>query len=164
MRERIWYSLTNVKFKALYTCECSKIAERYGRLTSFILAVASASSIATWAVWKQVPIVWAAIIAGGQLLHIGKDYLPSIKNDKAFLEMSFEYEFLYLEYEQLWYAFEHKTVDETSAGQKFYQFRQKEVEIEKSHKDARCPTPKRRMKRINEATNRALNMNFPQGA
>lgn len=50
---RIWNNLANIKFKALYTCECSRIAGLSGRALSFLLALTSASSVGAWTLWQQ---------------------------------------------------------------------------------------------------------------
>ena len=48
MKEEIWHSLVNVKFKAFYTCICGQKADLYDRLISIILAVFSSASVAGW--------------------------------------------------------------------------------------------------------------------
>jgi len=97
MRIRIWNQLANIRFKGLYTHRCSRRADTFGRAYSFFLAFVSTSSVAAWAIWTKAPGVWAAIVTVAQVLHIGKPYLPFMKHDKQFLEMSFEFEALYLQ-------------------------------------------------------------------
>ena len=163
MRDRIWKYLVNIKFKARYTCECSKKADRYGRLYSFALALASATSIATWAIWKEIPSVWAIIIAASQVLHVAKPYFPFIKNDKSFLEMSYDFESLYLELEKLWYSLENEKITSEEAEKLFYKFRGQEFEIEKSHKGVHCPEIQKWINKITETTHKALEINFSRG-
>ena len=160
MRDRIWKCLVNIKFKALYTCECSKKADMYGRLYSFIIALASATSIATWAVWKAVPSLWATIIAVSQVLHVAKQYFPFIKNDKSFLEMSYDFEALYLDLERLWYSLENGSINQKEAEQLFYEHRKRELEIEKTHKGVHCPEFKKWVNTITQATHKSLEINF----
>lgn len=162
MRNRIWKNLYNIKFKALYTCECSIKAEWYSRLYSLFLALSSAASIATWAVWKQIPSAWATIIAVSQILHVAKPYFPFIKNDKVFLEMSYEFESLYLEFEKLWYSFEDGKINHDEAEELFYRLRDKEFMIEKTHK-THCPDRTKWKENINKATDHAISLNFSQG-
>lgn len=163
MRDRLWKNLYNIKFKALYTCECSKKADKYGRSFSLFLAIASTSSVAAWAVWKEVPYLWAAIVALSQVLHISKPYFPFIKNDKAFLEYYFEFEALYIEYEKLWYNLEDEKITPDKAETKFYELRDRELSIEKSHKGIFCPEFKSWIEKVNNATEAALKINFSQG-
>ncbi|MFH2011713.1 MAG: hypothetical protein ABIJ37_03260 [Pseudomonadota bacterium] len=163
MRDRIWNNLYNIKFKALYTCECSKIAERVGRFFSLFIALASAGSIATWAVWKEIPSVWASIIAVSQVLHITKHYIPFIKNDKSLLELSYEFESLYIEFEKLWYSLENEKITTDEAEQKFYELRNQALNIEKNHKEIHCPDFKSWKEKVNEATESAIKIHFSKG-
>ena len=162
MRNRIWNNLYNIKFKALYTCECSRRAESYSRLYSLFLALSSAGSIATWAIWKQIPSAWASLIAVSQILHVAKPYFPFIKNDKVFLEMSYEFESLYIEFEKLWYSFEEGKITNDEVAKKFYELRDKEISIEKIHQ-VHCPDIIKWKLKINEATDAAIALNFKQG-
>lgn len=139
MRNRIWFHMANIKFKAIFTYECYRLAESLGRYYSLFLSFASATSVAAWAMWKQYPTVWATVVALAQLLHIAKPYVPLIKHDKDFLEMSFSFESLYLESEKLWSAFEGESISNEAAESQFYTLREKELSIEKSHKQAIFP-------------------------
>lgn len=143
---RIWNNLANIKFKALYTCECSRIAGLSGRALSFLLALTSASSVAAWTLWQQHRTVWAVIIGVGQILLIAVPHIPFLKSDKEFLTMSFEFESLYLRYEQLWYDFRDGTIEEAAAKVVINELRLKEVEIEKA--GVRCPRIQRWMDRV----------------
>lgn len=160
MRTRVWNNMANIKFKAIYTGECSRLAERAGRSYSFFLSFASASSVAAWAIWQQVPWLWAGIVALSQVLHIAKPYLPFMKHDKDFLEMSFELEYLYLEYERLWVAFDDDRLSEAEAEKQFYVLREREIKIEQSHKQTHCPRFKRLIERVEQDAKTALALNF----
>lgn len=164
MRERLWKYLVNIKFKALYTCECSKKADSYGRLYSFSIALASTGgSIATWAIWKDVPSLWAVIVAISQGLHVAKPYFPFIKNEKIYLEMSYDYESLYLELEKLWYSFESGNIVNDDAEKRFYKLREQELKIEKSHKGVHCLERDTWINKVTDSTYAALRINFSQG-
>jgi hypothetical protein len=69
-----------------------------------------------------------------------------LKSEKDFLEMSFEFENLYLRYEQLWYDFRDGTIDDAAAKTSINELRAKEVEIEKA--GVRCPRIQRWMDRV----------------
>ena len=76
MRIRIWNNLVNIKFKALYCERYSAFAGLWGSVYSFIIVLGSSGSVAAWAIWKQVPGVWAAIVGLSQFLHILKTFIP----------------------------------------------------------------------------------------
>jgi hypothetical protein len=143
---RIWNNLANIKFKALYTCECSRIAGLLERVLAFLLAITSASTVGAWTLWKQHGTIWASIIAVGQILLIALPHVPFLKSEKAFLEMSFEFENLYLRYEQLWYDYRDRTIDDLVAKTTINELRATEVEIEKA--GVRCPRIQRWVTRV----------------
>ena len=163
MRTRIWNNLANIKFKAIYTSACSKLSGHIGNTYSFFLALASATSVATWAIWEQYPKLWACIIGVSQVLLIAKPYIPFIKNDKEYLEMSFEFEALYLAYEKLWYEFEYKKRNISKIDHDFYEYREKEIQIERMHKQVHCPELKFLIRKSNDEARKALNLNFTSG-
>jgi hypothetical protein len=143
---RIWNNLANIKFKALYTCECSRIAGAIERTLAFLLALTSASSVGAWTLWQTHKMLWAIIIAVGQVLIIALPHVPFLKSEKEFLAMSFDFEALYLRYEQLWYDFRDETIDDSMAKTAINELRAKEVEIEKA--GVRCPRIQRWMDRV----------------
>jgi hypothetical protein len=157
-RNRIWNNLANIKFKALYACECSRMASRWARLASFGLALTSTSSVATWALWQQHTRVWAIIIGLGQVAQVALPYVPFLKNEKEYLSMSFEFENLYLEYEELWYDLQDLTIDDTKAKQRLAELRAREIEIEKA--GVRCPKKAQWTERINTETESVLKLDF----
>ena len=96
-------------------------------------------------------------------MHVAKPYFPIIKNDKEFLEMYFDFGTLYLEYERLWYDFENGKLKEQVAEERFYKCRQKEIEIEKRHKQAPCPRLDYLVNRSKIETYADLERNFLKG-
>jgi hypothetical protein len=163
MRLRLWNNLANVKFKVFYCSRCSSLAGRYGRLYSFFLSFASAGSVATWAIWKQYPGVWAVVAAVAQVLHVAKSYIPFLGAEKDFLEMSFDFERLYLLYERLWYDLENERISPADAESLFYQYREKEIEVERTHKASPCPERARLMRKAQSDTYTSLALNFETG-
>jgi len=150
----------NIKFKALYSNECYRLANRIERIFSFVLAFVSTSSVATWAFWNKYPLVWAWIVGISQILTIAKNYFPFIKNEKDFLEMSFEFEILYIEYEKLWFDNEYEVIEKENAEFIFYKLREREIEIEKIYKQSQCPKIKHIMARVYKEVETAINLNF----
>jgi len=131
-----------------------------GRIYSFFLALTSTGSVAAWAIWQKCPTLWACIVGLSQVLHVAKPYIPFIKNDDAFREMSYVFERLYIEYERLWHAWEEGQVDDAVAEERFYEFREREIEIQESRKEANCPQIQHLMKRVQRDTYTALALNF----
>lgn len=160
MRTQLWNNMANIKFKAIYLDECSRMADKVGRAYSLFLSFASASSVATWVVWEKMPLLWAAIVTIAQMFHLAKPYLLFMKNDKDFLEMSFEFESLYLEYERLWVAYDDGRLQGKEAEDRFYALREKEAGIEKAHKQLHCPRLNRLIIKAELQAKAALALNF----
>jgi hypothetical protein len=138
-----------------------KVSRRFyklGNFYSFFLAFASASSVAAWALWKSYPTVWAGIVAVSQVLHIAKPYIPFIKNDKEFMEMSLLYETLYILYEKLWYGNENSNID--SIESKFYELRDQELDISQRYKHIICPEFNGLIKDSSKETAKELSLHF----
>jgi hypothetical protein len=160
MRTRVWNNMANIRFKAFYCGRCSSLSGSSGRLLSFFLSFASAGSVAAWAIWKEHPIVWATTIGLAQVLHVAKPYIPFIGAEKELQSMAFEFEKLYLHYEQLWFGIDNNQMSAAKAEMIFYQYREKEIEIEKNSK-VNCPEFKHLIQKAQEDTEKALARNFP---
>lgn len=105
-------------------------------------------------------MIWASIVAISQLFHIAKPFIPFIKNDRDFIEMSLQYESLYLSYERLWYDHRKNTDNEEEIETRFFNLREKEHEINKKFKHIVCPDLKGLGKQSDEETNKFLETNF----
>ena len=160
MRNRLWDNLQNAKFKSAYLSKVSKRAYVWGNAYSFFLAFASASSVAAWTVWSDVPGIWATIVAISQLLHIAKPYFPFLKNDRDFYEMSFQYESLYLDYERLWFKYENGKITEDETENIFYKSRESEMEIINKFKHIHCPDFKNLANEVSNEVNAELARTF----
>lgn len=163
MRERVWKNLANIKFKASYCNRYAALADRCGRFYSFVLAFASAGSVAAWAFWKHYPGLWAAIVAVAQVLQVAKPYIPFLGRSMDYLSMSFDFEKLYLLYERLWYDMEDERIGSEAADKLFYEFREREMEIERLHKAYDCRDLKFLVRKALHDSNIALALNFNTG-
>ena len=161
MQDRIWNNIANVKFQSKYLDKVSRRSHNWGNGYSFFLAVTSGSSVTAWAIWEIFPLVWASIVGVSQILFIAKPFIPLIKNDREFIEMSLLYESLYLSYEKLWFDNEKdENNDERKIEKRFYNLRQKELEINTQFKHVVCPIFKGLMTEADNETNIFLESNF----
>jgi hypothetical protein len=102
-KERYWTELVQLKAQAFYLhsyhLECEKVE---GYLKMF-LALTSSGSIAGWAIWQTLSVVWAVIIAASQALNAVKRFLPWERRGRAVSSLSRDVEDLVLFAEQHWY-------------------------------------------------------------
>lgn len=160
MRDRIWYNLQNSKFKCAYLTKVSNRAFIWGNAYSFFLAFTSASSVAAWTIWNNVPAIWGGIVALSQVLHIAKPYVPFFKHDRDFMEMAHIYDKLYLSYEKLWFKFEKEKIPENKAEKEFYSLRDKEMNMNNHFKHVYSPNFKGLVKQASEEVNSELSSTF----
>ena len=163
MRTRLWNNLANIRFKAFYCNRCSTFSGILGRTYSFFLSFVSAGCITAWAIWQQHPILWAIIVAIAQVLHIARPYIMFLKSEKDFLAMSFEFKHLYLSYERLWYDLENEIVTAELAEKKFYELREKEIQIERIYQSTYTPKINFLISKAQRDTDSELSLNFEIG-
>lgn len=156
MRDRIWSELANIKFKAIYTEKVWRRSYHTGNIYSFFLAFASASSVATWAIWEKFPVFWAIIVGISQVLILAKPYIPFTKGEREFSDQSLLFDDLYLSYEKLWYEYKKPNVDEDQIEKKYYILREKELDINTRFKNIVCPKFKSLIHEADNETNTYL--------
>ncbi len=97
---QFWKTLEELKHNVKYLELLSTRDETRNMWLNMILAITSCSSIAAWAIWQQYSIVWAIIIAAGQVITAIKPYLPFRKRFKAFFKILPEIYELFFETEK----------------------------------------------------------------
>ena len=130
MRDNIWYSLVDAKFKAIFLNECSRTASFIGQGYTIFLAIVASTSVGAWVVWSKYPAIWAIIVAVSQLLHVIKPHIPFLKQGGIYRDMSNMFESLYLQYEKIWYKLQQSSMDYKKVEKDFYNLRKEELEIE----------------------------------
>jgi hypothetical protein len=133
MRDNIWYSLVDAKFRAILFDECSRLANLTGQGYTIFLAIIASTSVAAWAVWSKYPVIWAVIVAISQVLHVIKPHVPFLKQGGVYRDMSNTFDSLYLQYEKLWYKLEQGSMEYIKAEKDFYNLREEELEIERRY-------------------------------
>lgn len=103
MQERYWCHLIQLKFDEVYVSRYLQKSERCETRINAFLALVSAGSVSTWALWQKYDFVWAAIVMVSQILTVLKPYLP-FKNRVAPLKAAgFAYEEIFLKAESKWH-------------------------------------------------------------
>ncbi len=77
--------------------------------------------------------------------------------------MSFEYKHLYLLYERLWYDFENEVISGELAEKKFYELREKEIQIEHMYQSTHTPKINFLISKAQRDTDSELSLNFEIG-
>jgi hypothetical protein len=92
---------------------------------NIFLVLASSSSVAAWAIWKQFPLLWLFIFGISQVLVLIKPYVLFPKYIKVFNEKSIYWQELSTDLEELWHKINFKIIDEQTATDKLFELKRK---------------------------------------
>lgn len=76
MRNKYWAMYTELKHKERYYWHYQIRVKRLNAAISAFCVIVSASSIAGWGIWSQIPLVWGLLIAAAQIIQTIKPLLP----------------------------------------------------------------------------------------
>jgi len=129
MREQIWATLCNTKFKGYCLSLLINKYQNYDRNTNIFLAIASSGSIAAWAIWDVYPMLWGFIIAVSQVLTVLKPHFPYFKYVKELNSKNFDIELLNIDIERLWYKFQSGRIAENDADEIYFDLKKQIANI-----------------------------------
>ncbi len=129
MNEKIWGCLVNMQFKSFVIDLQTEQFQRFERNINIYLAIASSTSIAAWAIWKDLEMLWAIIIAVSQIMTVIKPYFPYYKYVKELSLKSLRLASLNLEYEKLWDKIQASKITEDEASELYYEYKKESIEI-----------------------------------
>lgn len=129
MKDQIWATLCDTKFKGYCLTSLVDKFQRWDRNINIFLAVASSGSIAAWAIWQVYPMVWGLVIAVSQVLTVLKPYFPYFKYVKELNSKSFSIDQLNIDTERLWYKIQHNKISDDDAVENYFDIRKRATEI-----------------------------------
>lgn len=129
MKEQIWSGLCNIKYKSYLSGLLIERFQKKDRRINILIAVASSGSIAAWAFWQIVPIIWGGIIAASQVAFALKPYFPFSKYVKELNKKSIQIENLTIDYEKLWYKYQYEKIDEDTAVEEYFELKKRQTEL-----------------------------------
>lgn len=129
MRNQIWASLCNYKFKGYCIALLVQKLQKRDRSVNIFLALASSGSIAAWTIWNQYPIVWSAIICSSQVFTAIKPYVPYYKYVKELNAKCLRLDVINIEFEKLWYKIQYKKLDDDQAAELYFDYKKLATEI-----------------------------------
>lgn len=129
MRDRIWATLCNYQYKGFVTELLYCKYQKYERNINVFLAVMSSGSIATWAIWKKLDLLWASLIALSQLITAIRPYFQYHKYVKELGSKSLKSEYLNIEFERLWDYCQRDKISEEEIEDRYYALKQEGLAI-----------------------------------
>jgi hypothetical protein len=130
---RYWKELTQFRAHIEYLQLYSARAEQFDNRLSIILAVTSNGSIAGWAIWSQVPLVWGVLIALSQLINAIRPYLPYQKQKKALEGVVPSLEGLFLRAESDWFQVASGDVPNPQINNLVTKLKQQKLDLVQKH-------------------------------
>ena len=120
LRDNIWATFCNMKYKGFLFYMLVSKYQRLDRTVNIFLALSSSGSIAAWAIWPHIPVVWSCVIAASQVITTVKPYFPYSKIIKELNGRCYKMELLNIEYERFWNQIQRKTLTDDMIEQSHF--------------------------------------------
>lgn len=132
-QRRYWKELvalrTHTDYLHLYQLE----AQAWDNRVNIFLAITSNTSIAAWAVWGRIPLLWATLIGLSQLVTAVKGYLPYQRRIKQLAEVNSDLERLYLFAESRWYSVSEGELDNAEINELIAEIKRRKLKTVDEH-------------------------------
>jgi len=102
MQEKYWKTLARLCYGTYYYDEHFRFCVTFDRTLRILLAVITASSVASWKIWEQYALLWSIIIGASQLLLIISAILPYKDRITILNELRPKLSALYIDMENQW--------------------------------------------------------------
>lgn len=112
MRNHLWGNFVDTVFKYHYLCFLLRSYQKEEKGINIFLAISSSSSIAAWAVWEELPMLWGGIIAATQVINAIKPYLAYTKIINSINSRLPTIDALVFEYAMLWNRYQTRKITE----------------------------------------------------
>jgi len=103
-QQKYWNLLKELKTHIIYLHKYAERSECWDKVVNMILATASSSSIAAWAIWQEHQLIWAVIIALSQVITAIKPFLPFKQRLKPISDLNDRIQEVSLVCEKHWYS------------------------------------------------------------
>ena len=130
MQEKYWKYMVQIKAWIFYLDVYTEDSYRWDRIINIVVAIASSTSIAAWAIWKKYSFVWSIIIAISQVLTTIKGFLPYSKRLKMLVPFMEDLKFPYNKIEYNWFKVASGDLSEDEINELLYSFKDEFANIE----------------------------------
>ena len=160
IRNKIWYNLVNSKFKCYYISYLIDKLQRRSLYINLFLAIVSLSSVSAWVIWKELPWLWALIIAASNIIVAIKPYLLYDKTIKEFNEKLLLLEGIEIEYEKLFFDLDNNKIEENNCSELFFSIYERQAKALRTSDDIRIGLYKDLKVKANQDTDRYIFNNY----
>jgi len=126
-----WYKMLELKVAATYMRRYRDYLGKWVTRIGVVKAVASSSSIAAWAIWREHAFIWGSIIAVSQVVDALKDVFPVTKRYKSASEHVVALDSLFIDAQLEWESIFSGSYTDAQINSRLHKLR-------KLHHDAEC--------------------------
>ena len=160
IRNKIWGCLVDCRFKTALMGYKIQRFQKIDRSLNLLLAIASSGSIAAWAIWNYLPLLWGAIIAFSQVIQVIKPYFPYSKYIKILNDKSKEMQSVNLRFEMLFYELDHHEENNKIIEKKYFALKQEANNICFFSDDSSFSFSDNDVQKANEESKNYLKQNY----
>lgn len=142
-QERYWAELVQLKAQASYLNAYQLQCEKCDNGLKVFLAITSSSSIASWAIWSELGMLWGVLIALSQVVNAIRRFLPWERRAKELSNLGRDVADILLTFEQRWFGVAEGLYTEAEINDSIVEFKQRRNEAENQHLAGR-PLPEKR--------------------
>lgn len=135
---------------------------RWVRGIELLRAVASSGSIAAWAVWKDLPLLWGGIIALAQVLDATKHVFPFVKQHKSASDLTVALELLFIDAQYEWEKIYEGRVPAATIMDRCTKLRKLQLEAERKHFPEGFEPSQRLIDLATEETRSYIKLTYPE--
>lgn len=103
-QRRFWKELTELRFGAFYLHEYHLHFDKWRTRQSALLALVASGSVATWAIWKEMPLFWASLVALSHVISAIRQWLPWERRLRSVVQAKQDLDSLALLAESRWFG------------------------------------------------------------
>ena len=125
IEELVKIELKDCRFHA--DCMALKVKKlrKRNKIINSILAISSSASIASWAIWNDLAMLWGCIIAVSQVIAALKPVFRFDKHVHTLNTRCYKQEALFLELDNLWYELKDGSIEKDAAMTKLNHLKQR---------------------------------------
>jgi len=130
VEDQFWSFIVQLRFSYEYLDIYYEKSRQKESTLSIILAITSSAAVATWAIWKELPFLWSAVIGVSQVISAIRPYLPWGARVERLPPLIRKMGLLSVECETSWNELQTSKSNELDYVYALAKFRKEYVEIE----------------------------------
>jgi hypothetical protein len=132
-QESYWQEFNQLKLDAIYVRDYRDSYAKWETRIATIRAITSSASIGAWAIWHQLAIVWATLIALSQVVDALRDVFPFQKKKRTLSAWTNALNRLFVDAQRDWDTISSGNCTDSKVSKLTHQLRQKMQRYEQTY-------------------------------